>query len=613
MQPMPDNRAFIQFLETLMKLSHDTEFSNSARPEKLATLCHLCATLLHVDRVSVWRFNHGRDRLFCEYLFDQQHPEKASEPLSLSRDDYPEYFTRLTQAKIIEITDVAATSFLPSLATDYFGQFSIQAMLQAPVFYGSRPSGVISLESRSTRHWQLHELSLVTAIADTVSLINTHEAWTASKRQLDYVSHYDRLTGFPNLDSLRNRIAYLIQKIKRQSIGQFALIWINLDRMKIINDGVGANAGDIVISKVAHRLANTHLVGKDLFAHIGGDEFVLILRNYTHPDALQAAAGILQKTIRQPIHINNQPINLSAGIGLCRCPENGSDPQTLLRKAEAAMYNAKKRGVAQVSLFDNSIQATAQSRFALERDLHVAIKNHQLDVFYQPIFDRTGTRLVGVEALVRWDHRQQGLLVPAEFLDIARSAGLMYDLGECVIRRVCENLRSAKVAGTHFPLVSVNLSAEQVLSPKLPALVAALCKEHGVPHQQLHFEVTEDSIQGASETLRNTLNQLVSAGSELAIDDFGTGYSSLSRLKSLPFTKLKIDRSFISDIPYDEDDCAITQSIFGLAQGLGMSVVAEGVETEEHELWLQIRGCEFLQGFHYSRPVSFNTLISKFI
>ncbi|OEY66947.1 putative bifunctional diguanylate cyclase/phosphodiesterase [Marinobacter sp. X15-166B] len=610
---MSDKRAFIRFHEKLMKLSHDPEFTNSTRPEKLAALCHLCATQLQVDRVSVWRFNYGRDHLLCEHLFDRQYPNGAPKAPPWKRDEYPAYFARLTHARVIDIQDVYHTPLFQPLRTDYFRSLGIHSMLDAPVFYGSRPSGVVCLESRSTWRWQLAEFSFAMAIADIVSLLNTHEAWTDSKRKLDHVRYYDRLTGLPNLESLRNRIGYLTQKIKRRGSGQFALFWINLDRMKIINEGIGASVGDLVINEVAHRLADTPLLGKDLFAHLGGDEFVLILRTYTRPDALLAAARILQKTIKQPIHINDQPINLSAGIGVCRFPEDGTEPPTLLRQAEAAMYSAKNRGVAQLSLFDDSIQATAQSRFALERELHTAIKNHQLEVFYQPIFERSGTRMASAEALVRWHHPHRGWLTPATFLDIARGAGLMYDLGECVIRRVCEHLRDAKIADTRLPVISVNLSAEQVQSPGLPALVAALCAEYGVAHRQLHFEVTEDSIQDASETVRNTLDQLVRAGSELAIDDFGTGYSSLSRLKALPFTKLKIDQSFISDIPYDEDDCAITQSIFGLARGLAMSVIAEGVETREHESWLQVRGCEFLQGFRYSEPVPLDTLITEFL
>ena len=213
---------------------------------------------------------------------------------------------------------------------------------------------------------------------------------------------------------------------------------------------------------------------------------------------------------------------------------------------------------------------------------------------------------------MRWKHPQRGWLPPIEFLDIARSGGLMYALGECVLRRVCEHWQQARNQGITVPEISVNLAAEQVSVAELPSLIRGTCREHSVPVSALHFEVTEDSIQGDFSSLTRILKELVADGASLSIDDFGTGYSSLSRLKSLPFSRIKIDRSFISQLPDDEDDCAITLSILGLTRGLGLSVVAEGVETEAHEQWLFRQGCDYLQGYRYSRPLPFNALMDEF-
>ena len=233
-------------------------------------------------------------------------------------------------------------------------------------------------------------------------------------------------------------------------------------------------------------------------------------------------------------------------------------------------------------------------------------------MFYQPIMDRSGKQLESMEALVRWQHPQRGWLSPIEFLDVARSAGLMYELGACVLRNVCAHWRDAKNRNIPLPTISVNLSAEQVLVPELPERVKEICNKQDMPVSALQFEVTEDSIQGDFSLIGRVLEQLVEAGAELAIDDFGTGYSSLSRLKSLPFSRIKIDRSFIKNLPDDEDDCAITLSIIGLARGLGLSVVAEGVENDAHEAWLFEKGCDYLQGYLYSKPLPFSEIIGRY-
>lgn len=220
--------------------------------------------------------------------------------------------------------------------------------------------------------------------------------------------------------------------------------------------------------------------------------------------------------------------------------------------------------------------------------------------------------MVCMEALVRWNHPQRGWLAPIEFLDIARGSDLMYALGECVLRRVCEDWSKADSSGIQLPIISVNLSAEQVLTISLPDRIKEICAKQRMPVSALQFEVTEDSIQGDFNTLDGVLETLVKAGAKLAIDDFGTGYSSLARLKSLPFSHIKIDRSFINHLPDDENDCAITLSIIGLARGLGLSVVAEGVETEAHEQWLIEKGCDFLQGYLYSKPLPFHELMERY-
>ncbi|MDX1634386.1 MAG: sensor domain-containing phosphodiesterase [Marinobacter sp.] len=610
---MPDNQTFIEFHETLMRLSHSPEFISSRREKKLAALVEMCSSLLGVERVSVWRLGENHDALLCEVLHQPGDKGAITGPSSakLSQQEHPSYFEALS-ARLIEASQALSDPRTRSFRDSYLAPVGIHSMLDAPIFDDGRLSGVFCLEALHPREWSLAELSFVAALADTVSLTNTHVAWLRSKQKLEYLTHFDSLTGLANLQSLRDRMDYLVDKVKRRGSGDFVMVWVDIDRLKAINDGLGPQVGDQVIAETARRLRELQLPGKDQLARIGGDEFALVLRNVGANGMLDDALNRIMAQLSLPINLAEQTLNISVSLGVCHYPGDGDSAETLLRGAEAAMYHAKQQGRAQACSFDTSIQATARSRFALERRLRAAIRDDQLSVFHQPILDAASHTLVSTEALVRWQHPERGWLSPIEFLDVARSAVLMYGLGECVLRAVCHERQQARLMGLAMPVTTINLAAEQVLDPGLPALVQSICKEFEVDQRELHFEVTEDSIQGDSRTLKGVLDQLVAGGSELAIDDFGTGYSSLSRLKHLPFSKLKIDRSFIRDIPDDEDDCAITLSILGLARGLNLSVVAEGVETPGQEHWLKEQGCDFLQGYRYSRPVPFDTLVEAF-
>jgi len=620
---MHDSEIFVSYHKALMELSHDSGFIRQQRHSKLSTLASLCGRLLNVERVSVWYFSPERDRITCECLHDikQEHdisPQSVASgdedlsPVNLYRSDHPDYFQAIGEERVLAVNDARNDPRTSSFNSDYLPSVGIHSMLDTPVFDGSRLSGVVCLEACHPRVWTLPELSFAVSIADTISLVNTYEAWKDSQKALDYLSRFDPLTGLANIDYLKDRVVHLAEKILKRQKGSLALIWIDVDRLKAINDGLGPQAGDSVIAEIGQRLKTLSLEGKDMLARIGGDEFAILIRHQTQPEALNHAADQILRAIEQPIRVSGQSLGISASLGICLLPKDCVEPQELLRGAESAMYHAKKLGRAQATVFDSAIQTSAQSRFALERELRSSINNDALDVFYQPIVDQAGKNVVCMEALVRWNHPQRGWLSPIEFLDIARGSGLMYALGECVLRRVCEDWSEASSSGIQLPTISVNLSAEQVLTVDLPDRIKEICANKRMPVGALQFEVTEDSIQGDSGIIEKVLEQLVRAGAELAIDDFGTGYSSLSRLKSLPFSRIKIDRSFISNLPDDENDCAITLSIIGLARGLGLSVVAEGVEHEAHEAWLLNKGCDYLQGYRYSRPLPFSQIIDRY-
>ncbi|MEQ5836748.1 EAL domain-containing protein [Marinobacter sp. NFXS9] len=604
---MSQNKTFIEFHEALLKLSHSPDFIGDNRSRKLASLSDLAGQLLQVDRVSIWQMNATGDRIDSEALYRLEGGHDY-QPIALVESDNPAYFRALRTARVIDASEAHNDPRTAAFNETYFEPLGIHSLLDAPIFDGGRLSGVICLESLRRRTWTLPEISFATAIADTISLINTHEAWIRSQKQLAYVTHFDSLTGLPNLQSFRERVLHLIQKMRQRAGEGFALIWIDLDRLKSVNDGMGAAGGNRVIAEIANRLRSLYLNGRDKVARVGGDEFAVLIRTNTDSDRIDYVIHQIQHCISDPLVIDDRTLRMTASLGVCRYPEDGGDTESLLRSAEAAMYHAKENGRARMQAFSSEIHSTARSRFVLEGELRQAIQNNALDVFYQPIVNTGDAHMVSIEALVRWHHPEQGWMAPIEFLDVARNAGLMQDLGEVVLRRVCQDRQQAASRGHPLPITAINLAAEQVMDDRLPRQVQEMLEQYGVAGSELQFEVTEEAIKGDSKSMQATLNELVALGSKLSIDDFGTGYSSLSRLKHLPFSRLKIDRSFIRDIPDDADDIAITLSILGLARGLGMEVVAEGVETEDQRQWLQQQGCELLQGYLFSKPVPIDQL-----
>lgn len=612
---MGQSNTLVSYHKALMELSHQPGFTTLPRPDKLAALTALVARLLDVKRVGVWLYSAGRDRIRCEWLHHSERQDQSPPPftLELTKENHPDYFSAIGSERVVTVADAARDPRTRSFLEGYLKPEGIAAMLDSPIFDGERLSGVLCIEDGAPRDWTVPEISLAVAVADTISLINTHEAWLHSKRTIEYMNRYDAMTGLANIRSLKERIEQLMDGLHGNGCDPMALIWVDLDRLKSINDGLGPQAGDQVIAGLGRRLADVEARGRDMLARIAGDEFALLIRRHTDADNLECIARAIHAAMAEPIVLNEQALTVSVSLGICLFPSDCQDAEDLLRGAEAAMYHAKREGRSRSIQFDSAIQMTARSRFALERDLRSAIERAELDVFYQPIMDPSGQRLESLEALVRWNHPERGWLAPIEFLDVARSAGLMVALGNRVLQAVCGYWRLCTDAGLSIPTISVNLSAEQVQVSSLPDQLRRLCDAYDMPVSALHFEVTEDAIQGDLHIIRSVLEGLVNAGAELAIDDFGTGYSSLSRLKSLPFSRIKIDRSFISDLPFDEDDCAITLSILGLARGLGLSVVAEGVETEDHERWLCQQNCDFLQGYRYSRPLPADEFTARFL
>ncbi|MDY7066261.1 putative signaling protein [Pseudomonas extremaustralis] len=449
----------------------------------------------------------------------------------------------------------------------------------------------------------------VLAIALLTSLLDARlEARTAvladslsqANQELTHLALHDTLTGLPNRTLLADRIEHAIQTVKEQG-GCFALMFIDLDGFKPVNDAFGHHMGDQLLREVGQRLRED-LRSHDTLARIGGDEFVLLVQ-LTQPDDALGLAERQVVLINRAFQVAEHELKISASVGIAVFPGNGSTPQELLMNADAAMYHAKGIGKNGYSFFDVSMNTNARKQLQLLQDLRNALEQQQFRLYYQPKFDAASGLPVGAEALLRWEHPQQGLLLPAMFIDVAEKTGLIIPIGEWVLNEACRQMRLWYAQGYEHWRIAVNLSALQFCHAGLVKSVARALERHQLPANSLTLEITETTAMSDADASMTVLQQLSEMGVDLSIDDFGTGYSSLMYLKRLPANELKIDRGFVRDLEHDSDDAAIVSAIVALGQALGLRIVAEGVETDVQQNFLTRLGCNSLQGYLLGQPL----------
>lgn len=429
-----------------------------------------------------------------------------------------------------------------------------------------------------------------------------------SEQHLTFLSHYDRLTGLANRELFRDRLHQAMARAERS--GQLvALMFIDLDRFKAVNDTLGHLAGDELLIEVAERL-KAAVRRSDTIARLGGDEFTVVVEGLSDTVDAETICAKILRSLARPFLIQNHEIYVTGSIGVTFFPIDDTDLNRLLRNADAAMYRAKEEGRNKYHLFTADLNTRAINRMALETALRHAIELDELHLCYQPkICVRTGA-VLGAEALLRWNHPQRGPVSPVDFIPIAEESGLIVPIGEWVLRRACADIRKWHAAGFEQISVAVNLSARQFRHGELVDVVREVLEESGIAPHQLELEITESLLMDDTQASQVALRALKSLGTQIYLDDFGTGYSSLAYLKKFPLDGLKIDRSFIRDLPGDADGEAITRAILALSHALRLTVVAEGVETSEQLDFLRAADCEVVQGYLFSRPLPFRDFLS---
>lgn len=432
-----------------------------------------------------------------------------------------------------------------------------------------------------------------------------------ANQELTHLALHDNLTKLPNRVLLEDRLSQAIKTIDREG-GCFALMFIDLDGFKAINDAYGHRIGDMLLVEVAQRIRDS-VRGHDTVARVGGDEFVLIGQMRDPSDAARLADQLLRK-IETTIHAGGHDLRVSGSIGIAVYPGDGTHEHELLSNADAAMYYAKASGRNTFCYFETSMHQNVHDQMQLVQDLRKALVRNELVLHYQAKFQAPSGPVLGAEALVRWQHPTRGLVPPSEFVPLAEKTGLIVQIGEWVLDEACRQMRVWRDAGHADWTIAVNLSSVQFEHAGLIDTVRGALTRHGLQPQSLTLEITESTAMRDVETSLITLGKLSEMGVKISIDDFGTGYSSLMYLKRLPATELKIDRGFVRELAQDSEDAAIVSAIVALGQTLNLKIVAEGVETEEQQEFLTALGCDSLQGFLLGKPMTaehFSSLIPR--
>ena len=601
--PAVQQRRRLELRECLLSLAMQTrgDFAQAA-----ARVLRSVSRALGSTSASFWRSAADGSAFRCEVHYDHGSDsydrDWVGEQLQLAQE--PGYFDRIDQRQPI----VAANTRAPMLAARFAREprwIPVRALIDAPVVLDGEVRGVLSVHETAERRWTEDEVGFVATAALMLALSMESAQRQAAQGRLEQLAWYDPLTGLPNRNMLRESMRDLAIKAANRR-RRFAVMLIDLDRFKDVNDTLGHVVGDALIKSVAQTLRET-IGSAGIVARLGGDEFVVLVSEFVHREEVALLAARLTQALQRADFVPDVDTQMSASIGIALFPDNGRDIGTLLKNADAAMYQAKRDGRSQFSFFNAVRQERVTREVQIGIDLLKAVQSdsRQFFITYQPQVEIESGRVVGLEALIRWQHPTYGLLMPDRFIGVAELSGLSERLTRWVINEVCAQIAAWKRHSPAFAVpVAVNVAGREMGSVSLPALVRASIERHGLVPADLTLEITERTLVREGEVNNDVLGELESLGVGLVLDDFGTGYSMLGYLKRMPIQALKIDQSFVEGLPGDADSCAIVGAMVAVASHFRLKVVAEGIETAEQAEYLRSIGCRFGQGFYYARPLS---------
>ncbi len=497
-------------------------------------------------------------------------------------------------------------------------EIGVKAAAAVPLLKDGHAIGILMLWSGEKRAFDAEVVKLLERMAENIVFALDNFAREAERqraeRRIQYMATHDALTALPNRVMFSEMLNHTIETSSRHG-RKFAVLFVDLDRFKVINDSLGHSAGDKLLQEIGTRLR--HVVrSSDVIARLGGDEFVVLIPEVSEPGQVAAVARKILSAVIKPVLVTDQEFRVTASIGISLYPTDAEDEESLMKNADMAMYMAKEEGKNTFQFYSQDIRAQSLERLKLERNLRGALERNEFSLNYQPKLDFKTGQISGVEALLRWQNAELGSVSPAQFIPLAEETGLIVPIGRWVLKTACAQNVAWQRLGLLPLRMAVNISARQFADPNFLNDIAAAAEEAHMAPRFLELELTEGMVMQNAERASQVLAAIKQMGVRIAIDDFGTGYSSLAQIKRYPIDTLKIDRSFIREIPTDAEDKAITEAIIAMSKTLSLTVVAEGVETQEQATFLRRHGCDEMQGYYFSKPVSpdqFAELLAKHI
>lgn len=568
----------------------------------------ISAKALHVERVSIWLFTENKTQLTCADLFlhdSGSHQHEAS----ISTHDYPEYFKAIKSSEILVVNNARTDPRTREFTEKYLKPHNIYSILDLPIIQGDELTGIIRHEKTTTvKSWGIDEQEFARSVVHAVSLSleikrrrKIQEQLKIQEEILRHHAHHDTLTNLPNRTLFYDRLNQAIKQARRNG-SKIAVLFLDLDHFKSINDSMGHRVGDELLIEVAKRL-KSQIRQTDTLARLGGDEFVIVLDDVNDSNTVVEITQNILKIMDAPIELSRQSFYITLSAGVVLYPDDGDTPEDLLKHADTAMYQAKEDGRNTYQFYTQEMTEKAFERIAMGASFRSALKKEEFIIHYQPQVDAQTGQFVGMEALVRWMHPELRLVMPAKFLSFASDTGLIVPMDEWVMKTAMMQTVAWYQQGLQPGVLALNLSMRHLQQENLAGVIQQLLDDTGCQPQWLELEVTEGHIMTDPNAAIKMLHKIKALGISLAIDDFGMGYSSLSQLKRLPIDKLKIDRSFVRDLPDDEEDVALSKTVIALAKNMGLSVIAEGVETVQQKDFLLQNGCRFIQGYFYGKPM----------
>ena len=528
-------------------------------------------------------------------------PQFHLDSLDLDLRHFPSWLEKLSEGETITVRDIAQLPQKALREREFLTKLKVCSLLLVPIvseenkFWGY--IGFAHLQNK--RAWSPEEPRLLQVACE---ILSNYLARQRAEEKLKHDAFHDGLTGLPNRTLVMDRLSHALHRLDRRREMCFAVLFIDLDRFKPINDTLGHHAGDQLLVEVAQRLLECVRLA-DTVARLGGDEFIVMLEELDRREEVRRIADRILYSLNEPFDVEGQEVFISCSIGIAILDQGYKDAEDVLRNADIAMYRAKLEGKSRYIMFDPSMETHTRSTFQLASDLRRAAERAQFELYYQPVISLSSERITGFEALLRWRHGERGMISPAEFIPIAEESGLMGEIGDWVLRDACRQTQAWHEMGFEDLSVAVNVSARQFYEQRLAGSIREILRDTQMQPSRLKIEITESILMENVEANIQMLHELKALGLRVLIDDFGTGYSSLSYLKRFPLDALKIDQSFTREVPDNPDDSAITATIIAMANSLNLGVIAEGVENHDQLQFLRELGCKQVQGYLFSRPV----------